>query len=48
MNNDNDMTPSVRINITLPEDTFEKLKKICEEEDRTRSNVIKRAIEHYK
>ena len=47
MNNDNEM-PSVRINITLPKETLEVLKEICKEEERTRSNVIKRAIERYK
>ena len=43
----NDMVAK-RINITLPEETFEKLKQICKKEDRTRSNVIKRLIENYK
>jgi len=49
MDNDNeDMSPSVRINITLPDEIYEKLKEICDKEDRTMSNVIKRAIERYK
>ena len=47
MNTNNEMA-AIRLNITLPEETVEKLKKICEDEDRTRSNVIKRLIENYK
>jgi len=39
---------SVRINITLPEEVYKKLKQIAKEEDRPVSNVIKRAIERYK
>lgn len=39
---------SRRVNITLPEETFKMLEKIAKEEDRTWSNVIKRAIERYK
>ena len=38
---------AVRINITLPKDTFKKLETICKNEDRPRSNVIKRMIENY-
>ncbi len=40
--------PAVSINITLPEETFDKLKEICKDEDRTCSNFIKRLIESYK
>jgi metal-responsive CopG/Arc/MetJ family transcriptional regulator len=46
MNNVNDMA-AIRINITLPEETFNKLKNICKESDRNRSNIIKRLIENY-
>ena len=47
MDNETNMG-AVRINITLPEGTYEKLKKIAKDEDRPVSNVIKRAIEQYK
>ena len=46
MDNNNEM-PAVRINITLPEETFEKLEKICKTSDRPRSNIIKRLIDNY-
>ena len=47
MNNEGDIMGAVRINITLPGETLDKLKKICKKEDRTRSNVLKRLIEAY-
>jgi len=46
MDNNNEMV-SRRINITLPEETFDKLKDMAKKEDRTWSNIIKRAIERY-
>jgi predicted DNA-binding protein len=47
MNNESEMVHK-RINITLPEETLEKAKRIAEKDDRPLSNVIKRCIEAYK
>lgn len=46
MDNNNEMA-AIRLNITLPEETFNKLEHLCKEGDRTRSNIIKRLIENY-
>ncbi len=37
--------PVRRLNCTIPTPTYLKLKEICEQEDRTMSNVLKRLIE---
>jgi len=37
-----------RINITLPKETLEKLKKAAKEENRNLSNMVAQMIEQYK
>ena len=46
MDSNNEM-PTVRINVTIPKETYDKLEEIEKRTDRTRSNVIKRLIEKY-
>ena len=48
MNNEIDNMAYKRINITLPEDTLNKAKRIATKDDRPLSNVIKRCIDAYK
>jgi len=37
-----------KFTITLPEDVLEQLEKMAQEEDRTKSNMVRHLIKHYK